>query len=61
MKALTSSATYSIILLLTLTLTSCEIIGGIFKGGMWTGAILVLVVIGVVIYGIAKLFGGGKG
>lgn len=60
MKALTSSASYLMIFLLTLTLTSCEIIGGIFKGGMWTGAILVFVVIGVVIFGIAKLFGGGK-
>jgi len=61
MKALTNSASYLIIFLLTLTLTSCELVGDIFKGGVWTGVILVFVVIGVVIYGIAKLFGGGKG
>lgn len=60
MKALINSASYVIIFLLTLTLTSCEVIGGIFKGGMWTGAIMVFLVIGVVIFGIAKLFGGGK-
>lgn len=60
MKALTSAASYLVIFLLTLTLTSCELVGDIFKGGVWTGVILVFVVIGVVIYGIAKLFGGGK-
>ena len=60
MKALANSASYLIIFLLTLTLTSCEVIGGIFKGGMWTGAIMVFLVSGVVIFGIAKLFGGGK-
>jgi hypothetical protein len=58
MKALSNVTSYLIILLLTLTLTSCELIGGIFKGGMWTGAILVILVIGVVLYGIAKLFRG---
>ncbi|MPR31964.1 hypothetical protein [Salmonirosea aquatica] len=61
MKALTSSASYLIIFLLAFTLTSCELVGDIFKGGVWTGVILVFVVIGVVIFGIAKLFGGGKG
>ena len=61
MKALTNSASYLIIFLLTLTLTSCELVGDIFEGGVWTGVILVFVVIGVIIYGIAKLFGGRRG
>lgn len=59
MKSLGAAGSYLIIFLLTFTLTSCDIIGGIFKGGMWTGAILVILVIGVVLYGIAKLFGRG--
>ncbi|WP_165933424.1 hypothetical protein [Arundinibacter roseus] len=52
-----SLANYLIILLLTFTLTSCDIIGGIFKGGMWTGAIMVILVIGLVIFGFVKLLG----
>lgn len=33
-------------LFLTLTLSSCEIVGGIFKAGIWTGLIgLVLVIV----------------
>lgn len=58
MKFLSSVVSYLIVFLLIFTLTSCEVIGTIFKGGMWTGAILVILVFGVVIYGIAKLFGG---
>ncbi|CAG5003149.1 hypothetical protein DYBT9275_03073 [Dyadobacter sp. CECT 9275] len=48
-----------IITLLTFTLTSCELVGAIFKGGMWTGIILVLGVIVLIIWGVAKAFGGG--
>lgn len=59
MKSLSNAGSYLIIFLLTFILSSCEVVGGIFKGGMWTGAILVILVIGVVIYGIAKLFGRG--
>ena len=49
-----------IILLLTFTLTSCELIGNIFKAGMWTGVIAVVVVIGLVIWLISRLFGGSR-
>lgn len=59
MKALSNYFNYLIIFLLAFTLTSCEIAGDIFTGGMWTGVILVVVVIGVVIWGISKMFGGG--
>ena len=48
-----------IITLLSFTLTSCELVGTIFKGGMWTGIILVLGVIVLVIWGVSKAFGGG--
>ena len=47
-------------LLLTL-MTSCAAIGDIFKTGVWTGVILVVVGIGVVIWLVSKLFGGGGG
>jgi hypothetical protein len=49
---------YPLALLALLTLfSSCEVIGGIFKAGMWTGVILVVVVVGLVIFLLAKLFG----
>lgn len=41
-------------------LTSCDVIVGIFKGGMWTGAILVIAVLGLIIWLVAKLFSGGR-
>ncbi|GAB3994716.1 hypothetical protein GCM10028807_32960 [Spirosoma daeguense] len=44
---------------LTFLLSSCEVVGGIFKAGAWTGAILVVLGIGIVIWLISKLFGGG--
>ncbi len=52
---------YLVIFLLTLSLTSCELVGDIFKGGVWTGAILVIGVIVIIVWLIAKAFGGGKG
>jgi hypothetical protein len=45
-------------LALLMSLSSCEVIGGIFKAGVWTGFILVALVVGLVIFIVAKLFGG---
>ncbi|GAB3493801.1 hypothetical protein GCM10027341_09520 [Spirosoma knui] len=45
---------------MTLFLTSCEVIGDIFKTGVWTGVILVVVGIGVVLWLVSRLFGGGR-
>ncbi len=54
---------YSLLPLLAilLSLSSCELIGGIFKAGVWSGVILVVAVVGVIIFVLAKVFGGGKG
>jgi hypothetical protein len=43
--------------LLCLSLTSCEIIGNIFEAGVWTGVIAILLVIGLIIWLIGRLFG----
>ena len=40
---------------ITVGLTSCEIIGGIFKAGIWTGVLLVAAVIALIIYLIAAI------
>jgi hypothetical protein len=50
----------ALIMLLATTFSSCELVEGIFKAGMWTGVILVVVVIAVVIWLFAKLFGGRR-
>jgi len=48
------------ILALLLSLSSCQIIGDIFKTGVGVGVFLVIAVIGLVIFVIAKVSGGGK-
>lgn len=40
------------------TLSSCELIGGIFKAGIWTGVIAIVVVVAIIIWLLSKLFGG---
>lgn len=41
-------------------LTSCEAIEGIFKAGMWTGVIIVVAVVALIIWIISKVAGGKK-
>ena len=48
------------VLAMLLTLSSCQIIGDIFKAGVWAGVLMVVVVVGLVIFVLAKIFGGGK-
>lgn len=43
------------------TLSSCELVEGIFKAGVWSGIIIVVVVVALLIWILAKVFGGGKG
>jgi len=50
----------ALVALVVTTLSSCELVEGIFKAGMWTGVILVVVVVAIVIWLFAKLFGGRK-
>lgn len=45
-------------ILLLFTFTSCDLIGGIFKAGMWTG---VIVVVGVIMLLVWLLARAGKG
>lgn len=42
------------------TLSGCQLIGDIFKAGVWSGILLVVVVLGLIIFIIAKVFGGSK-
>jgi hypothetical protein len=49
-------------MLSTITLlSSCEVIGGIFKAGVWSGIIVVVIVIALIIWLISKFTGGRRG
>lgn len=50
--------TYFLFLLaaLTLTLSGCELAGDIFEAGAWTGIIAVVLVVGLVLWLVSKLF-----
>lgn len=41
-------------LMLMIGLQSCEIIGGIFKAGVWSGILIVVAIVALVIWLIAK-------
>lgn len=46
-----------LLLLAVLPLAGCEAIEGIFKAGMWVGALMIVVVVGIVAFLAAKLRG----
>lgn len=48
-------ASTSFLILILLSLSSCDAIEGIFKAGVWTGLLLVVVVIVIVIWLITRL------
>lgn len=48
----------AIISFLSTTLMSCGLIEGIFKAGVWTGVIVVVLVLALIIWLISKIFGG---
>ena len=48
------------VMALLLSLSSCQVIGGIFKAGMGVGIFLVIIVIALVIFIVAKVMGGSK-
>lgn len=50
----------ALVALLTTTLASCQAIEGIFKAGVWSGIIIVVVVLALIIWVISKIFGGGR-
>lgn len=45
------------VMIMLLSLSSCELIGDIFEAGVWAGVLMVVAVIGLVIFIISRLFG----
>lgn len=48
------------VLMILVSLSSCRVIGDIFKAGVWAGVLMVVGIIVLVILVISKLFGGSK-
>lgn len=44
-------------LTLMITASSCSVVGGIFKAGIWTGIIIVAVIVFIIIWIIGKSTG----
>jgi hypothetical protein len=42
------------VLAMALTLSSCEVVGGIFKAGMWVGILVVVVVVGLILWLVGR-------
>lgn len=43
-----------LLLILSTMLTSCEVVGGIFKAGFWSGIIIVVLIIALVIWLVSR-------
>jgi hypothetical protein len=41
-------------LAMAMTLSSCEVIGGIFKAGFWTAIIIVVLVVGLILWLVGR-------
>ena len=50
----------SFLLIMSVMLSGCEVIGGIFKAGMWTATIIIVLIIAIVIWIISKMSGRNK-
>lgn len=48
----------ALIAIICTTLTSCDLIAGIFKAGVWAGVIIVIIILAFAIWLISKVFGG---
>jgi hypothetical protein len=47
----------ALLLLVVMTLPGCEAIGTIFKAGIWTGIIAVVLVVGIIGFIVTKVSG----
>jgi hypothetical protein len=59
MKLSTFYSAFLLVKVITI-LPGCEVIGGIFKAGVWTGVAMIAIVVAVIIFIISKLNSKGK-
>lgn len=41
-------------LAMVMTLSSCQVVGGIFKAGVWVGILVVVVVVGIILWLVGR-------
>ena len=46
---------FAFMLMITMTLSSCDVIGDIFQAGMWTAVIIIVIVIALVMWLLRKI------
>ncbi len=51
---------FAIVALISTTLSSCELVEGIFKAGVWSGVIIVVIILALIIWLVSKVFGGKR-
>ena len=49
-----SSYLFVLLFLSTVALTGCQVIGDIFKAGVWVGVLLVILIIGIVVWLVTR-------
>lgn len=54
MKKYNTWQLFSVLMLLTLSVSSCQAIGDIFKAGVWVGVIVVVIIILIVVWLVGK-------
>ena len=42
---------------ITVSLSSCELVGDIFKAGVWVGVLIVVAIVGLIIYLVSRVSG----
>ena len=45
---------YPVLAFITVSLSSCQVIGDIFKAGVWVGILLVVIVVGVILWLVGR-------
>jgi len=45
----------AMLMMIMFTASSCEVVGGIFKAGMWTGVIVIVLIVVLVIWLIGRI------
>ena len=50
-------ARLALLVMLALSLAGCEVIGGIFKAGVWVGALAVIAVVVLIVVIVGKMRG----
>ena len=45
---------FTLLMISTITLAGCELVGDIFEAGVWVGVILVILIVGLVVWLFAR-------